>query len=60
MLDWRKRQESRAAVRLSIEEALDELPQSFTADVFHTKCELVYQHMYESYFGSGRGVYAGV
>jgi type I restriction enzyme R subunit len=42
-LDWRKRQQSRAAVRVAIEQFLDErLPEVFTPDMFLLKCEAVY------------------
>lgn len=57
VLDWRKEQRSRAAVRLAVEEKLDELPAAFTADLFATKCDLVYEHVYESYWDDGRSVY---
>jgi type I restriction enzyme R subunit len=61
VLDWRKRQQSRAQVMVTIEDILDkELPDSFTEDVFRQKCGLIYQHVYDSYFGEGRGVYAAV
>jgi len=57
-LDWRKRQQSRAAVRVAIEQFLDErLPEVYTQKVFAQKCQAVYQHVYESYFGEGRSVY---
>lgn len=49
VLDWRKRQQSRAAVRLCIEEWLDKLPPAYTADIFQVKCEAVYQHVYDTY-----------
>jgi len=59
VLDWRKRQQSRAAVRLTIEKVLEEeLPSTYTADVYQKKCNAVYQHVYESYFGEGRSIYA--
>jgi type I restriction enzyme, R subunit len=57
VLDWRKRQQSRQAVRLCIEETLDTLPDAYTAEIYQTKCDLAYQHVYESYWGEGRGVY---
>jgi len=61
VLDWRKRQQNRAQVMVTIEDILDkELPEAFTEDVFRQKCELVYQHVYDSYFGEGWSVYAGV
>ena len=59
VLDWRKRQQSRAAVRLTIEKVLEEeLPSSYTVEVYQRKCNAVYQHVYESYFGEGRSIYA--
>jgi len=58
VLDWRKKQQSRAAVRLAVEEELDKLPKEFTTELYQTKCDVVYQHVYESYFGAGRSVYS--
>ena len=59
VLDWRKRQQNRAQVMVTIEDMLDKgLPEKFTEDIFHQKCGLVYQHVYDSYFGEGRSVYA--
>ncbi len=60
VLDWRKKQSARAAVRLEIEEVLDRLPDIYTRDLYKQKCELVYQHVYDSYYGLGRGVYGRV
>ena len=59
VLDWRKRQQSRAAVRTAIEDILDELPeQPYPKPVYDKKCDLLYQHFYDSYFGENRSVYA--
>ncbi|MBC2746524.1 MAG: type I restriction endonuclease subunit R [ANME-2 cluster archaeon] len=58
VLDWRKRQQSRAAVLVSIEETLDLLPRIYTPDLFQNKCDLVYQHVYDSYFGPEQSIYA--
>lgn len=58
VLDWRKRQQTRAAVRLAIEESLDKLREAYTTDLYRAKCNLAYQHIYDSYFGQGRGIYA--
>lgn len=55
VLDWRKRQQSRAAVLVAIEEVFDkELPERYTPDIYRQKCELVYQHVYDCYYGEGR------
>ncbi|MBM4456545.1 MAG: type I restriction endonuclease subunit R, partial [Chloroflexi bacterium] len=59
VLDWRKRQQARAAVKLAIEEALDRgLPLEYTPELFRKKCEAVYLHVYDSYYGVGRSLYA--
>ncbi len=58
VLDWRKRQQSRAAVRLCIEETLDQLPPAYAKEIYAGKCDAVYQHVYDSYFGRGRSIYA--
>jgi type I restriction enzyme R subunit len=44
-------------VRLAIEETLDQLPQVYDKELFATKCERVYQHVYDSYYGEGQSVY---
>jgi len=59
VLDWRKRQQARAAVRVAISEMLDsELPAAFSKELYQQKCELLYQHIYDSYFGQGRSIYS--
>ena len=58
VLDWRKEQRTREAVRLVIEQKLDELPQEpYPAPVYEVKCDLAYRHVYDSYFGQGRSIY---
>ena len=58
VLDWRKTQATRAAVRVAVEDKLDELPVVFTREIYTQKCNAVYQHIFESYYGEGRSVYA--
>ena len=61
VLDWRKRQQSRAAVKVSIEDLLDEgLPEVYTPELFQKKVDAVYQHVYEAYQGAGQSLYAGM
>ena len=57
VLDWRKRQQSRAAVRITIEDILDDLPECYTPKIYTQKCEAVYQHIYESYYGADDSIY---
>jgi len=58
-LDWRKHHQSRAAVRVTIEQFLDDrLPvEVYSQQLFAQKCQDVYQHVYESYYGEGGSVY---
>ena len=57
VLDWRARQQSRAAVRQAIEITLDTLPEVYTADIYERKCDLTYRHVFDSYYGQGLSVY---
>ena len=58
VLDWRKKQQARADVKLTIQEVLDELPECYSKELYEQKCEAVYQHIYESYYGDGNSVYS--
>ncbi|MFQ5796234.1 MAG: type I restriction endonuclease subunit R [Candidatus Bipolaricaulia bacterium] len=58
VLDWRKRQQSRAQVRVTIEDILDRgLPQAYTRELYQKKCDAVFQHVYDAYYGAGKSVY---
>jgi type I restriction enzyme R subunit len=59
VLDWRKRQQARAEVRVTIEKMLDQgLPRAYTTELFEQKTTAVFQHVYDAYYGAGRSVYA--
>ncbi len=59
VLDWRKKQQSRADVKLTIQRIFDELlPEYYSTELYERKCEEVYQHIYDSYFGDNNSVYA--
>lgn len=61
VLDWRKRQQSRAQVLITIQDVLDRgLPRKYTTELYRKKCDAVYQHIYDSYFGQGRSIYSKV
>jgi hypothetical protein len=47
----------RAAVLVAIQEVLENLPQKYSDDDYRVKCEAVYQHVCDSYYGAGRSVY---
>jgi type I restriction enzyme R subunit len=53
VLDWKKRQQTRASVEVAIKDNLDRLPQSYSAELYEQKCQEVYQHVYENYSGRG-------
>jgi type I restriction enzyme R subunit len=59
VLDWKKKQTTRAAVRYTVETALDELPRTYTPEVYQKKCDVVYQHVFDAYAGQGNNLYAG-
>ena len=59
VLDWRKQERLRAAVKITIQIILDEgLPECYTPDIYDQKCEAIYQHVYDSYYGAGSSIYA--
>ena len=58
VLDWRKKQQAKADVQVTIDQILDRLPASYTQEVYLQLCTDVFQHVYESYYGQGRSVYA--
>ena len=59
VLDWRKKQQTRADVLFTIESILDEcLPRSYTPEIYEEKCNFVYQHIYDSYYGVGESLYS--
>ncbi|MBI2970454.1 MAG: HsdR family type I site-specific deoxyribonuclease [Gammaproteobacteria bacterium] len=61
VLNWRQKTQARAKVRLAIEDMLDEgLPRSYTRQIYHAKCNALFEHVYESYQGDGESVYADV
>jgi len=54
VLDWRKRQQSKAEVDITIKDILDKkLPRRYTVEIYDQKCQEIYQHIYESYSGTG-------
>ena len=58
VLDWRRRQQTKAAVKVEIEKILDrQLPDSYSTEAYERKCQEVYQHVYECYSEAGRSIY---
>lgn len=57
VLDWRKEQQTRAGVRMAVEQALDRLPDKYARPIYAQKCDVVYQHVFDSYWDDGHSVY---
>jgi len=57
VLDWKKRQTTRAAVLVTIETVLDQLPRVYTPEVYEQKCQSVYQHVFDSYQEQNKSLY---
>ncbi len=49
ILDWRRREAARAAVREAIREKLDELPEVYDRKLWEEKVERTYQFVFERY-----------
>jgi type I restriction enzyme R subunit len=59
VLGWRQKISTRARVKIEIENALDEgLPRAYSKDIYEAKCSAIFEHVYQSYQGDGRSVYA--
>jgi len=59
VLDWRKGQQTRAAVKVEIEKELDKgLPGSYDASLFQEKADAVFAHVLDSYWDDGRSIYS--
>lgn len=56
-LDWRKKLQARADVKVAIADSLDQLPESYTEELYNQKREKVYQHIYESYADAQHNIY---
>jgi len=57
VLDWREKQQARAAVMQALKLELRRLPEPFTKDIRSEKLARAYAHVYDHYFGSGSSVY---
>ena len=49
--------DQRATVRQTIEVMLDQLPGAYAKSLYEEKCEVVYQHIFEAYPGTGSSLY---
>jgi GTPase SAR1 family protein len=59
VLDWKKRQQYQASVRLAIEDMLyDRLPERYTAELCDRKRDDLYRHFYDNYQSGTEHIYA--
>ncbi len=58
VIDWRKTQRGRAAVKAAIKDALDGLPEAYDETLFTKVVDIVFEHVFESYWGEGRSKYS--
>jgi hypothetical protein len=54
VLNWRVREQTRAGVRLTIEEMPDDLLGVYDRPLYGRRCNPLYLHVYDSYYGSGQ------
>jgi type I restriction enzyme R subunit len=61
VLNWRAKAAARSALRLAIEDALDQgLPGAYATELYRQKCSALFEHVYECYPERNAGVYAGL
>ena len=53
VLDWRRRTDARARVRLAVEDTLDGgLPSAYSPELYQQKCASIFEHIFESCIGA--------
>ena len=58
VLDWKRKQQTRSAVRVAVLDVLnDELPDVYGPELFNRKVDTVYEHIYASYHNDGTNIY---
>ena len=57
-IDWRKTQRTRAKVQVSIMDELERLLGPYDMSQYDEKCDSIYEHVYDSYWGEGQSVYS--
>lgn len=58
VLDWKRRQQTRSAVKVAVKDVLDaELPEVYGPELFDRKVDIIFDHIYVSYQNNGESVY---
>jgi len=58
VLDWRKKAQTRERARVLVKDVLDELPDAYDRPTWERKSEIVFNHLFASYYDDGGSVYA--
>jgi len=58
VIDWRKRQRTKARVQKTIDDILQGLPDSYDDKQWQRVCDKVYLHVYDKYQGAGVSAYS--
>ncbi|MBA3328464.1 MAG: DUF3387 domain-containing protein, partial [Solirubrobacterales bacterium] len=58
VLDWRKKAQTRESARVLVKDVLDELPDAYDRPTWERKSEIVFNHLFASYYDDGGSVYA--
>jgi type I restriction enzyme R subunit len=57
VLDWRRKAETREAARVLVKDVLDELPEAYKPEIWERKAEIVFSHIFASFYDDGASVY---
>lgn len=57
VLDWREKQQAKAAVMQTLKLEMRRLPAQYTSDVRTEKMARTYAHVYDHYYGAGRSAF---
>ena len=58
VLDWKRRQQSRSAVKVAVKDVLEgELPLAYDPEIFNRKVEAIFDHIYVSYGDHVESIY---
>ena len=59
VLDWKRKQQTRSAVKVAVRKVLDnDLPDVYERELFERKVNAVYEHIFTSYHNNGESVYS--
>lgn len=57
-LDWRKKTQTRGAVKTCIKDTLDGLPEAFDKELYDQKCRGTFAHIFENYYDNRETAYS--